>query len=43
MRPGADDPSIALCERTASEAREAGLTAADIENELAAYSAERRA
>lgn len=41
--PGADDPLIALFERTAQEAREAGLTEAEIEAELAAYDAERRA
>lgn len=43
VRPGADDPLIALFERTAQEAREAGLTEAEIEAELAAYNAERRA
>ena len=43
VRPGADDPLIALFERTANEAREAGLTEAEIEAELAAYNAERRA
>jgi hypothetical protein len=43
VRPGADDPLIALFERTAAEAREAGLTEAEIEAELAAYNAERRA
>lgn len=42
VRPGADDPLIALFERTAAEAREAGLTEAEIEAELAAYNAERR-
>jgi hypothetical protein len=42
VRPGADDPLIALFERTAAEAREAGLTEAEIEAELAAYDAERR-
>ena len=31
VRPGADDPLIALFERTANEAREAGLTEAEIE------------
>ncbi len=41
VRPGADDPLIALFERTAAEAREAGLTEAEIEAELAAYNAER--
>ncbi len=43
VRPGADDPLIALLERTAAEAQEAGLTEADIEAELAAHKAERRA
>jgi hypothetical protein len=42
VRPGADDPLIALFERTAAEAQEAGLTEAEIEAELAAYNAERR-
>jgi hypothetical protein len=43
VRPGADDPLIALFERTAAGAQEAGLTEAEIEAELAAYDAERRA
>ena len=43
VRPGADDPLIALFERTAAEACEVGLTEAEIEAELAAYNAERRA
>ncbi len=43
VRPGADDPLIALFERTAADARQARLTAAEIEAELAAYNAERRA
>ncbi|MGA9866838.1 MAG: hypothetical protein WBQ75_10420 [Acetobacteraceae bacterium] len=43
VRPGADDPLIALFERTAAEARDTGLTEAEIEAELAAYNAERRA
>ena len=42
VRPGADDPLIALFERTAAEAREAGLTEDEIDAELAAYNAERR-
>ena len=42
VRPGADDPLVALFERTAAEAREACLTEAEIEAELAAYNAERR-
>jgi len=40
---GTDDPLIALFERTAAEAQEAGLTEAKIKLELAAYNAERRA
>ena len=43
VRPGANDPLIALFKRTAAEAQEAGLTEAEIEAELAAYNAERRA
>ncbi len=43
VRPGADDPLLALFERTAAEAREAGLSEAEIEAELAAYNTERRA
>ena len=43
VRPGVDDPLIALFERTAVEAKASGLTEADIEAELAAYNAERRA
>ena len=43
VRPGADDPLVALLERTAAEAHEAGLSEAEIEAELAAYNAERRA
>jgi hypothetical protein len=42
VQPGADDPLIALFERTATAAREAGLTEAEIDAELAAYNAERR-
>lgn len=42
VRPGADDPLIALFERTAAEAQEAGLTEDEINAELAAYNAERR-
>ena len=42
VRPGADDPLIALFERTAAEAHEAGLTEDEINTELAAYNAERR-
>ena len=43
VRPGADDPLIALFERTAADAQKAGLTEAEIDAELAAYDAERRA
>ena len=42
VRPGADDPLSALFERTASEARDAGLTEADIDAELEVYNRERR-
>jgi hypothetical protein len=42
VRPGADDPLIALLEQTAAEAHAAGLTEADIDAELAAYNAECR-
>lgn len=42
VRPGADDPLIALFERTAAEAEREGLTEPEIEKELAAYNAERR-
>lgn len=43
VRPGVDDPLIALFERTAAEAQEAGLTEVEIEAELTAYNAEHRA
>jgi len=43
VRPGADDPLIALSEWTAEEAQQAGLTEAEIEMDLASYNAERRA
>ena len=42
VRPGADDPLIALFERTVAAARDAGLSEAEVEAELAAYNAERR-
>ena len=42
VRPGADDPLIALFERMAMEAQQAGLAEAEIDAELAAYNAERR-
>ena len=43
VRPGIDDPLIALLERIAAEAQEAGLVEAEGEGELAAYNMERRA
>ena len=43
VRPGADDPLMAMLERTASEAIALGLTQAEIDAELAAYNAEHRA
>lgn len=43
VRPGADDPLIALFERTAAAAQLAGLTETEIAAELAACNAERRA
>jgi len=42
VRPGADDPLLALFELTATEARGAGLTDDEIVAELAVYNAERR-
>ena len=42
VRPSADDPLIALFERTAAEAQAAGLTEAEVQAELADYNAERR-
>jgi hypothetical protein len=42
VRPGADDPLVALLERTAAEALQAGLTAYVLDEELASYNAERR-
>lgn len=42
VRPGADDPLIALFERTSAVAHKAGLTDEEIKTELAAYNAERR-
>lgn len=42
VRPGTDDPLLALLERTTAEAQDAGLTQAEIDAELAAYNAERR-
>jgi hypothetical protein len=43
VRPSADNPLIALLERASAKAQAAGLTADEIEAELAAYNAERRA
>ena len=42
VRPGADDPLIALFDRMSDEANKAGLTEDDINAELSAYNAERR-
>lgn len=42
VRPGADDPLIALFQRTSTEAEAAGMTETEINAELAAYNAERR-
>ena len=39
VRPGADDPLSALLERSVAEA---GLSASEVEAELAAYNTERR-
>ena len=42
VQPGDDDPLLALFERTSKEARDSGLSDAEIDAELAAYNAERR-
>ena len=42
VRPGADDPLLALFELTATEARGADLTDDEIVAELACYNGERR-
>lgn len=42
VRPGVDDPLIALFQKTSAEADKAGLTEDEINAELAAYNAERR-
>ena len=42
VRPGNDDPLIALFERTSREARASNVPDEEIEAELAAYNAERR-
>ena len=43
VRPGIDDPLVALFEQTSAGARKAGLTDQEINAELEAYNAERRA
>ena len=43
VRPGVDDPLVALFERTSAEAHQVGLTEDEINAELAAYNTERRA
>jgi len=43
VRPGNDDPLLALLERTSTEAQVAGVTDDKIEAELASYNADRRA
>ena len=42
VSPGAAEPLMAALEKTASLAREAGFSDADLDVELAAYNAERR-
>ncbi len=42
VRPGEHDPLAAVFEATRAAARDAGITDADIDAELAAYNAERR-
>lgn len=42
VRPGADDPLIALLEITAAEAQRARLSDAEVDAELAVYNTERR-
>jgi len=42
VRPGADDPLIALFERTSAEADRSGLSEDEINAELAGDNAERR-
>ena len=42
VRPDGDDPLIALLERTAAKAAEAGLTEDELNKELATYNGERR-
>lgn len=42
VRPGSDDPLIALFQRTSADAREVGLTEDEINAEMAVYNAERR-
>ena len=43
VRPGADDPLIALLKQTAADAQKVGFDEPELESELAAYNAERRA
>ncbi len=42
VKPGADDPLLALFDRTAAEADKAGLTEGSVSAELTNYNAERR-
>jgi hypothetical protein len=42
MLRGTEDPLAALLEATSAQARDAGLTDEEIDEELAAYNAERR-
>jgi hypothetical protein len=42
VHQGADDPLIALFERTSADAHKAGLTEDEINAEVAVYNAERR-
>lgn len=42
VRPGVDDPLIALFQKTSAEADKSGLTEDEINAELATYNAERR-
>lgn len=42
VRPGEDDPLIALLERTTAQAQAVGLTPDEVDAELAKYNGERR-
>jgi hypothetical protein len=42
VRPGEDDPLIALLERTTAQAQAAGLTPDEVDAELVLYNSERR-